>query len=348
MIDHSRLATKTLLEQREVAIVRELKDKHGIHLFRVSTPIPGLKVNVYFAEKPVPTLIDTPPDEPFILRDFESMLRRTGYSIGDIKTVIITHPHFDHFGSARAITEKSGAQVWAIEGTGAWMGEFEQECFEEEQFHHECLELAGVPSQWINSSILLFRSLKNFAHGVVPSRSLVSNENVLIGSSGLKIKQVPGHTPWCIMLYHEKDKFAFTGDFLLKDISPNPLIQRPWKVPVGYRSLKAYTSSLESVKQMNLCLALPGHGEMLVNPSERIQDLLGLIEDRSRSIMAVLKEQNNQTIFEIVKKLFPKLPGDQIFLAVSEVLAHLEILEDDGLVKRNGKIHARFSAIIYK
>jgi glyoxylase-like metal-dependent hydrolase (beta-lactamase superfamily II) len=263
----------------------------------------------------------------------------------DLRVVIVTHPHLDHFGSAAALSKESGAQIWTSRDTGLWLQNFEKECFEEEAFTVKSLELASVPSDLIGYSTRFFRFMKQYAQRVVASRYLQEGESVDLGSHYFRVEHVPGHTPWCIMLYNAEKRIAFTGDFLLKDISSNPLIQRPWMVPDGYKSLKAYKSSLQRVADMNLELALPGHGELISNPNERIRDLLGFMNIRAFQIAAILRKKDDFTVFDVVKELFHDLPLDQLFLAVSEVFAHLEVLEDEGIVGRSQDYPPRFTIL---
>ena len=116
-------------------------------------------------------------------------------------------------------------------------------------------------------------------------RYLEESEMVPFSSCRLRIERVPGHTPWCIMPWDGQSGIAFTGDFLLKDISPNPLMQRPGRVAPGYRRLKTFVASLERVRQMNLRFALPGHGPLIENPSRRIVELLGFIGKRRKMVI---------------------------------------------------------------
>lgn len=325
----------------EADIVEELQ-RRGIHLFRLSTPLPTLKTNSYFAEKPVPTLIDVPADSPPFIAELANALRNVGYSIPDIKVIIVTHPHSDHCGSARTIAEKSGAEIWAVRDTATLMANFEQECREEEEFTASSLKAAGVPSESIRHAVRFFRDMAGFAHSVATSRYLDEFETVAFSSCCLKIERVPGHTPWCIMLWDSQSGMAFTGDFLLKDISPNPLMQRPGRVAQGYSSLRAFVTSLERVQQMNLRFAMPGHGELIENPSERITELLRFIRKRRKMVIAALKKHSCQTPHSLAQSLFPGLPPEQWFLAISEISAYLDVLQDEGVVTKAEGIPALY------
>lgn len=321
------------LENAEHVLV-DLAKGRGIHLLEASTPVPGLKVNIYFVERPVPTLIDAPMKGALCLAGLNGQLQPLGYSLDDIEVIIVTHPHIDHFGAAADIAEMSGAQVWATENTARWLENYDDECLEEERFQKTFLDRAGVPADLVAHVGRYFQYLKKFACPVRVSRLLEVGEVVELASGRFRLEHVPGHTPWCVMMVDDREKIAFTGDFLLKDISSNPLAQRPSKLPAGYRSLEAYASSLRRVAAMGLALALPGHGEIMRNPRKRVAALLGFMNARTGQVADIFGTRPDLTIYEIVEEVFPGLPRDEIFLAVSEVFAHLDLLEGNGIVLR--------------
>ncbi len=175
----------------------------------------------------------------------------------------------------------SGAQVWATENTARWLENYDDECLEEERSRRPSLDRAGVPADLVAHVGRYFQYLKKFAaRQGVPSPG--GREVVELASGRFRLEHVPGHTPWCVMMVDDGEKIAFTGDFLLKDISSNPPAQRPSKLPAGYRSLEAYASSLRRVAAMGLALALPGHGEMMRNPG-RGSGLAGFHERENRT-----------------------------------------------------------------
>jgi len=95
---------------------------------------------------------------------------------------------------------------------------------------------------------------------------------------------------------------------------------------------------------MGLALALPGHGEMMTDPSERISALLGLMAVRTKQVTDILRSRTDMTMYQIVGEVFPGLSRDEIFLAVSEVFAHLDLLEGRDIVLSKGEgIPSRFA-----
>lgn len=322
---------------------QDLLSRYAIHQLPVQTPFPIGRVNCYFVKAPVPTLIDVPPYGSSFLAELQTGLKDLGYAFRDVGRIIVTHPHLDHFGSAAEIAGQSGAEVWVSREGAGWLEHYEAELVEEERFSRDFLTSAAVPAAWIERTLSgFFRPARALAQSVRPSRYLIEGDEVSFGSALFKFVAVPGHTPWCMMIWNERDRIAFTGDFLLKEVSSNALCQGPHAAPEGYKSLKTYLASLRKVREMGLNLALPGHGDVIEEPSERIEELLSFIGERKALIRGILSK-GARTPFQIMNQLFPELPDSELFLAISEVMGHLEVLEEEGLVKCRRKQDSTFS-----
>jgi glyoxylase-like metal-dependent hydrolase (beta-lactamase superfamily II) len=316
-----------------------------IHRLEISTPFPVGTVNSYFVEGPVPTLIDTPPNGRPYLDEVIEKLRILGYRIQDIDRIIVTHPHIDHCGLASTIQEMSGVEVWASAGGVGWLEDYEGELRREEEFSTAFLVGAGVPEAWVKDVLPdFFGPARAFSRSVKPSRYLSAGDSISLAGTSFTVKSVPGHTPWCILIYDPESAVGFSGDFLLKDISSNALCQRPDVASPGYKSLKAYLNSLKDVRAMNLRCIFPGHGDIIDEPSHRIDELLSFIAERRDLVLSVLA-LGEQTPFQMMGTLFPGLPGHQLFLAISEIMGHLEVLEDEGLALRTGHDPVRFELV---
>jgi len=301
----------------------------------------GFVVNTFFVEKPYPTLVDVPPDESIYLDKLQSGLRRAGYSIGDVRRIIVTHPHFDHFGLARTIVDMAGAEVWVPGGGTRWFENFEGEIHEEETFRRSFLRQSGASDREIREVDDYYCRANSLARSVKPDRFLKDGDLFELSSLSFTVTSVPGHTPWCILLNDLENGLGFSGDFL-QPVTPNPLIQRTTRTLESYNSLRSYIASLVKVRALNLRIVLPGHGEIIEDGTKRIEDILSVIDQRREIILHILKEPR-QTPVEISHRLFPDLLPGRLFNAVSEIAAHLEILEEDRLVARVGNHPVRFS-----
>lgn len=319
----------------------ELLDlEYGIRPIRCSLPIPAT-VNIYFVKDPVPTLIDAPPEGMKYLEELDAGLRSAGYSIRDIKRVIITHPHFDHYGLSQTISERSGAEVWVFRGGAHWIEECEKELQNEEVYRKGLLEKAGATTPEIEDVTEYYREANCFAHGARASKYLRGGERFGLASLTFTVTHVPGHTPFCILLHDISNSLAFTGDFLPPDITSMPLVQWTDIRSQHYRPTVEYLASLKKVREMDLRVALPGHGQIILEPSKKIDGLLRLIDERRKAVLAVLKK-GSHTPVEIAREIFPCLPLEALFRAVSDVMGHLEMLEKEGFAERTDKHPFRF------
>lgn len=111
-------------------------------------------------------LIDT-AQEPYVDHVISS-IKKVGFDPKDIKYILLSHGHLDHFGGAARIQELSGARVATLEED--W----------------QLMEAAGKsPGRGGNPP----------PH--VPTRDLVIKEGdtVTLGNTSLKVFKLPGHTP---------------------------------------------------------------------------------------------------------------------------------------------------------
>ncbi len=314
-------------------LVPMTRDRFQIHRLHIPLSMDIDSVNSYFCAEPVPTLIDVPPNHESAHLHLEAALAAIGFSAGDIGRILITHPHLDHFGSARWVRERSGAEVWVV-GDGARRLENAGEEIEKDyRYYCRFLDWAGTPRPGEEYLRGFFERASGLGPGVPVQRHLDWGEKIEIGKAFFTVMPVPGHTPWCTLYYDEETSTGFTGDFLIRDIKSNAVVRRPEADRDGYRSLAVYIRSLDRTRAMGLKKAFPGHGEPIEDAGERIGQVLALIERRQEEILAVVRK-DSLTPYGIVERIFSGLPRFHILLGISEVVGHLEVLEERGRVKR--------------
>lgn len=301
-----------------------------IHLLDISTPFPVGKTNVYFIEDAIPTLVDAPPKGNVYINELKEALKTKGYSIEDIKRIIITHPHFDHFGGAAEIVRLSRAEVWVARGGERYLEDFDGEFLKDVEYYAEIVRRSGAPGDPGTYLEHLYNWARMYGCSVPVSRLLNDGDEVNLASVRYGVGAVPGHSASCMLLYAYDRRLAFSGDFLLKQISSNALIQRPTIESQGYKSLKVYLASLQRVKQMGIRTALPGHGGVIRDVAARIDEITSFIEERKELVRHILDRNFRSRPFSIVEELFPDLQPEQVFLGISEVIGHLELLEAEG------------------
>ena len=178
------------------------------------------------------TLIDTgmPGNSSKIKNYLKQVLKR---SPNDIKTIIITHNHFDHVGSLSNIKEMTGAKV-AIHPADA-------DYIRGKEKH--------VGSAFMNGIIKLLQIIYR-TKPVEPE--ILLNDGDMIG--GYKVIHTPGHTKGSICLYNSVNKAIFVGDNLQykngKLTSPGErLIPEP----------EMYEASMKKLLKYDIEVILTGH-----------------------------------------------------------------------------------------
>ena len=99
------------------------------------------------------------------------------------------------------------------------------------------------------------------------------------------------------------------------------------------RALVDYMDSMEKTARLPIRVVLPAHGEPMY-------DVRALVDARLAFHRARLDHIEQQlgccatTAFELCNILFPKLKSFDIFLGLSEVIGHLDVLEAEKRVRR--------------
>jgi len=303
----------------------------------IAVPVPGLSnlitVNLYAVGKGPITLIDTCLKSPATLDYVKGELRKRGLGLEDVERIIITHGHMDHFGLAASICEAVSHPIECfIHGQDQW--QISSENFGKEMWSEEAnalMAMAGMPleeKEKVRKRFAMFRELGDPLDEV----SILEDGKEFKGE-GYHIKAIhtPGHTPGSCCIYELGQKILFSGDTVIKHITPNPLlvIKRNGLRDPGYKSLKAYSRSLDRLAGLDIKYVFTGHGEY-------IKDLPGLISTYKRHhrerMDLVWKAVHNRTrtLYEIIGDAIHEVPDGDTFLAVSEILVHLEILIEEG------------------
>jgi glyoxylase-like metal-dependent hydrolase (beta-lactamase superfamily II) len=91
--------------------------RRSIYLIPVYSPFPLGSINVYLLAHEPLTLIDCGPNLPRSLSSLEKGLAEAGFSLQDIRRVIITHEHPDHYGLVKTVVaRKTPGGLFALLG----------------------------------------------------------------------------------------------------------------------------------------------------------------------------------------------------------------------------------------
>jgi len=312
-----------------------------LHRLELPTPFAVGPVNVYLAFGPEgPTLIDTGPRTTQTHQALVSGLASLGLRPEEIRRVVVTHAHVDHYGLAGLLVRQAGAEVWTHPENEPTLSDDPAARARRDAFYGEVLARSGVPARDRERIAAIYKGFRHLAEPVGVTRYLEEGQSVHLGGEVWQVLHMPGHSGGLICLWEPGRRVLLSSDHLLPDITSNPLLEPPPREgEPRRRSLRDYLASLQRTLELAPVLALPGHGAPIEDPAALIRERFRFHEERQKDIMACLR-QGARTVYDLCQALFPSLSLLDTFLAVSEVVGHLDLLEEKGLVRweKDGEI----------
>jgi glyoxylase-like metal-dependent hydrolase (beta-lactamase superfamily II) len=296
-----------------------------IHRISVPTPFYVGPVNVYLIEEDPLTLIDAGPRDDASLEALRSGLHQLGYKLSDIKRIIISHAHADHYGLARVIVEESGATAYIHEWDApAVSGDTDYRAY------RELLTASGVPRETIDRMEAGYEKFQGFAYPLDHVETLKDNDEVLFEHESLTVVHTPGHTPGSICLVRTSNRLVFASDTVLKTITPNPVLSPdPINAKRRFQSLGEYLVSLARIRALAPTVLKGGHGDDVTDYDEHFHRMYRFTNARQSKLLTLLPK-NGATAWETSTLLFPDARGYHRFLALSETVAHLDYAVAEG------------------
>lgn len=265
---------------------------------RVLAPNPGPMTywgtNSYILGQGRVAIIDPGPDHPAQLT---ALLDATK---GETVThILVTHAHADHSPLARDLSDETGAPIYGF----------------------------GPPAAGRSATMkyLAETGLAGGGEGVdpgfVPDHSLRDGDVVMGDDWSVKVLHTPGH--FAGHLAFQEDDLLFSGDHVM-DWSSSLV-----SPPDG--DLGAFMRTSERLKTLKASLFLPGHGNPILAPKERLNWLIQHRKARELAILTVLGTAPSG-IADITATVYHDVPAEMHPAAARNVFAHLIDLVERNLV----------------
>lgn len=307
----------------------------GVWRFPVPVPFPVAPVNVYAIEEADGgiALVDTGYGRVGRGALAEG-LWRLGLGFSDVRRIIVTHGHVDHFSLAQWIVERAAhdvpvfahaAEIPTIDGSGPlW----------EEQLpgYERLFARHGLP----RGAFLDFAYGWKATYGprAVRVQPLRPGEVFRFRRLATSVLHLPGHTPGLVCLFDHANGLLWSNDHLLERVTPAlPFSPRRGDAAAPFRPLVAYLDSIGRTRALDVSTVLPGHGAPFHGHREAIDRILGVHAHRQARIHDELSA-GPRTAYRLTEALFPRVPRGRLVLAASNVVASLEVLEARGEVGR--------------
>ncbi|MDJ0866674.1 MAG: MBL fold metallo-hydrolase [Myxococcota bacterium] len=307
------------------------------------TPFPVGDINSYLIFPPAGgdglTLIDTGVRSPEAFDALCHGFKEFGVALEQIERILITHAHMDHFGQAKRLRDLSGAPVFASHGEAPMMRSCSTPSADRRGVVIEHFRRWGVPEELIARPSPMKGFADTMQEPIEPDVLLDDGDAVAVGDLRLEVIHTPGHCDGHIVFWEPELRLLFSGDHLLTDISPVPLLSFP-KRPGEERprSLARFMDSLARVEPLDCALTFPSHGDVIAD-HRKVIDGYRLHHERRKLQIRRTLARGERTPFALARRLFPKYWESQSFLVMSEVIGHLDLLELDGdvvLEERDG------------
>jgi glyoxylase-like metal-dependent hydrolase (beta-lactamase superfamily II) len=323
---------------RQPELGRGEKVLPGLWRLRLPLPWPGVPhCNAWaIAAGPGIVLVDTGMHEPGSLAQLERALYQVNLRLEQVRQIVITHAHSDHWGQAAPIRERSGAPLWM------------------HPRHEHATSSASDPAAALARRLEVARQsgvcddvlrryaerAKDFRSGIArviePDHELIPGVVIDTDLGPWTVHDTPGHAPSHVCLFQAQRRLLISGDHLLGRISI--YYDYGWTPdPAG-----EFLSSLDLVDRLDARLALSGHGRPFVDVHGHVEGNRTLVHERLEAVLAALTGEPRTPV-----EITPAVYGEPLtesnanwFLAQTLCyLTHLELAgriarEPDGDVER--------------
>jgi glyoxylase-like metal-dependent hydrolase (beta-lactamase superfamily II) len=313
---------------------RRARSHMKIHKITIPTPFIVGPVNVYLIDEDPLTLVDAGPRTEETIRELRSGLNRVGRRLSDIKRVIISHAHADHYGLAGLVAEESGAEVFIHEWDAPAVSSGA-----DYSAYRELLAAVGVPPETVAKMEAGYEKFRGFAYPLKEVKPLRDEDEIVFDHESLTVVHTPGHTPGSICLVRSSNRLVFASDTVLKHITPNPVLSPdPYDHARRFQSLGESLVSLARIRSLAPTLLKGGHGEDVTDYDEHFHRLYRFTQSRQAKLLSMIPK-NGVTGWEASLLMFPRAKGYERFLALSETVAHLDFAASEqrlGIERKDG------------
>jgi glyoxylase-like metal-dependent hydrolase (beta-lactamase superfamily II) len=271
-------------------------------------------------------------------------IAKTGHTVADVKGVLVTHIHPDHYGLAGRVREASGAWIGLhpddanlIPGRyGAGMDDIVAQM-------RALLTRHGVPDDEIDGLTTASFGIREWVDAVEPDRLINDGDRVDIPEWNVKALHTPGHSPGHLCFYAPDRKLLLSGDHVLPRITPNITVHAQQEP----NPLADFLDSLARIENLEVTEVLPAHEWRFASLGARIAEITLHHKLRLQQTLETVTDRAPTTCWDVAVCLPWSRPWDQVvgFLrraAVGETLAHLTLLESQGKVERQNGVLTRW------
>ena len=316
-------------------------------LYQLKVPIPNNPIG-YVLPYLIPgddgyTLVDSGWNTPEAFAALEADLKEVSVSFDQIKRLLITHVHPDHYGLAGKIKEVCGAEVIVHQRERDFIrSRYRQPGQLLERMANWLIE-NGVPEDEMPDMQQSSMPARAFVVPVDPDTVLWGGETLDFGVYRFEVFWTPGHSPGHICFYERAQRVLLTGDHVLPTVTPNvSLHPQQQGNPLG-----DYLASLERLMPLEVEEVLPAHEYSFPDLQGRLREIADHHDTRLDEMLAIVGD-DGATAYDVASAIIWTTGTFDSFshwtrrAAISETLAHLEYMvyqgrlhqtKEDGIIR---------------
>lgn len=264
-------------------------------------------------------LFDTGPPTPEGQRYLQKHV-----DLDNLKHIIITHCHIDHYGQAHWLEQNCDAALYLPYRDGLKIAKHDWRIEE-----MSCLlaEL-GFDAAYLEELRQIFVSGALFPP--FPKHFLVT-ENDLPERLGIEVLACPGHSQ-SDLVYAGED-WAVTGDTLLRGVFQSPLLDVDLETGGRFKNYEAYCSTLVKLAGLTGKRVLPAHRYTVKDINRVLLFYIAKLLQRAGQLRPYREEENVMLLMDKVLN-GRALDIFNIYLKASEIVFMKDFLEQPELLRR--------------
>lgn len=273
-------------------------------------------------------LFDTGMHRPGSIPDLERALAMCKLSLDDVRLVVCTHAHSDHYGQAATIVQRTGCELW-MHPNHRHMTRMAEDPDAVFSRRLEIARHSGVPEEPLRRYAKERRSRESGISGLIePDRELVNGVTVDTDLGVWTVHETPGHAPSHVCLFQPERRLLISGDHLLGRISlffdygssPDPVGE--------------FLKSLDVVEGLGARLCLAGHGRTFADVRAHIEANRELVAERLARVIDAIAERPLSP-FEVVPYVYGEgLSQQNAHWRLSKILSYLTHLQAMGRARQ--------------
>ncbi|HEV2727266.1 MAG TPA: MBL fold metallo-hydrolase [Solirubrobacterales bacterium] len=271
----------------------------GIWRLRLPLPWPGVPHGNAWAVEHDGGIVmfDTGMGGKGRLRQLDLALTQAGFGIEDVRLVVCTHSHIDHYGLGGAIVERAGCELW-MHPRWEHVRPLADDPKAALEARIEVARQSGVPPKALERYREAREEDDETGIDVLkePDRDLVPGVEIETDLGTWQVHETPGHAPSHVVLHQPERKLLISGDHLL---GRTVLF---FDYGHGGDPIGEFLTSLEEVEGLDVDLVLPGHGRTFRDPEAKIAESRRQVDALLGKVRAALAE-GERTAFEIVGEI---------------------------------------------